>query len=92
MNKLLKLVLLLGSLVPVAWLVFYEIGNVATEDVGPQLGILAGIGLLVLVGYIYHVAVNSRFTGNRKVLWILVVFLFGSIGQLAYWVRWMRRF
>ncbi|NJE25698.1 hypothetical protein E3E22_03485 [Thermococcus sp. MV5] len=45
------------------------------------------IGLLATVWVIYDVAKNQKdMRTSKKVLWILVAFLFGVIGAIAYYL------
>ena len=48
------------------------------------------LGMALLVAYIIDVVNNPNVPSEKRVLWMLVVFLGGFIGMLVYWYCYMR--
>ena len=90
MKTYLKYLLLGGSLLPLIWFSVYKLG-VFGEIFWP-LHVLALIifSAPVIIWYAVEVICNASLTDHDKVVWIILLLLFGNIVQLIYWFRWVR--
>lgn len=56
--------------------------NVGTSEI--FLGLFI-IPFILVVYTIYHIIKNKNLSTDRRILWLIVVFLFNFIGSIFYW-------
>jgi len=62
--------------------------NLLFLNLGAQELILvfALIPLCVAIYTLYNIITNDKLTSERKVIWVVVVFLFNILGSILYWI------
>ncbi|RKE57352.1 MULTISPECIES: PLDc N-terminal domain-containing protein [Sphingobacterium] len=57
--------------------------NIGTQEL---ILLLLFIPQFLVIYTLYNIVTNNKFTNDKKLLWVVVVFLFNIIGSILYWM------
>lgn len=57
--------------------------NIGTQEL---ILLLLFISQFLVIYTLYNIVTNNKFTNDKKLLWVVVVFLFNIIGSNLYWM------
>ncbi len=90
MNSMKKLLMIILPFSPVLLVLQFVFGIRLAADKGTLLFKVLVSLLISLALYISHTIKNNALKSAERVIWIALVFIAGSIGQIFYWFRYVR--